>query len=80
MGRIGSQLLHDAKTAVISSHGAEKGGSIEKSSLQGRDLLSLLVRANMATDIPENQRISDEDVLARMLSFGIMRTECSWCI
>lgn len=69
MGRIGSQLLHDAKTAVISSHGAEKGGSIEKSSLQGRDLLSLLVRANMATDIPENQRISDEDVLAQVPTF-----------
>ncbi|KAG1903374.1 cytochrome P450 [Suillus fuscotomentosus] len=62
MGRIGSQLLHDAKAAVISSHSTEKGGSIEKSCLQGRDLLSLLVRANMATDIPENQRISDEDV------------------
>ncbi|KAG2131029.1 cytochrome P450 [Suillus clintonianus] len=69
MGRIGSQLLHDAKAAVISSHGIEKGGSIEKSSLQGRDLLSLLVRANMATDIPENQRISDEDVLAQVPTF-----------
>lgn len=69
MGRIGSQLLHDAKAAVVSSHNAEKGGSIEKSSLQGRDLLSLLVRANMATDIPENQRISDEDVLAQVPTF-----------
>lgn len=78
MGRIGSQLLHDAKAAVISSHSTEKGVPIEKSSLQGRDLLSLLVRANMATDIPENQRISDEDVLARMLSFGTMRAEHLW--
>ncbi|KAG1852910.1 cytochrome P450 [Suillus tomentosus] len=69
MGRIGSQLLHDAKAAVISSHSTEKGGSIEKSCLQGRDLLSLLVRANMATDIPENQRISDEDVLAQVPTF-----------
>ncbi|KAG0696180.1 cytochrome P450 [Suillus ampliporus] len=69
MGRIGRQLLRDAKAAVISSHGIDKGGSIEKSSLQGRDLLSLLVRANMATDIPENQRISDEDVLAQVPTF-----------
>lgn len=69
MGRIGSQLLHDAKAAVISSHEVEKGGSIEKSSLQGRDLLSLLVRANMATDIPESQRISDVDVLAQVPTF-----------
>lgn len=66
MSRIGRQLLADAKAAVMSSYGVEEGGLIEKSSLQGRDLLSLLVRANMATDIPESQRISDEDVLARM--------------
>ncbi|KAG0696191.1 cytochrome P450 [Suillus ampliporus] len=69
MGRISRQLLRDAKAAVISSHGIDKGGSIEKSSLQGRDLLSLLVRANMATDIPENQRTSDEDVLAQVPTF-----------
>jgi hypothetical protein len=69
MNRIGRQLLSDAKAAVMSSYGVEEGGSIEKRNLQGRDLLSLLVRANMATDIPENQRISDEDVLARMSPF-----------
>lgn len=71
MNRIGRQLLSDAKAAVMSSYGVEKGGAIEKSSLQGRDLLSLLVRANMATDIPESQRITDEDVLARMLPFAM---------
>ncbi|KAG2140907.1 cytochrome P450 [Suillus bovinus] len=69
IGHIGSQLLHDAKAAVTSSHGDEKGSSIEKSSLKGRDLLSLLVRANMATDIPENQRMSNEDVLAQVPTF-----------
>jgi hypothetical protein len=57
----------------MSSHGVEKVGAIEKSSLQGRDLLSLLVRANMATDIPESQRITDEDVLARMPPFAMLR-------
>ena len=71
MSRIGRKLLNDAKAAVMSSHDVEKGSTIEKSSLQGRDLLTLLVRANMATDIPENQRISDEDVLARMLPLGM---------
>ncbi|KAG0696611.1 cytochrome P450 [Suillus ampliporus] len=69
MGRIGHQLLRDAKAAAMSSCSVEKGSSFEKSGLQGRDLLSLLVRANMATDIPENQRISDEDVLAQVPTF-----------
>lgn len=33
-----------------------------------RDLLSLLVRANVAVDIPSNQRLSDEDIIARKSS------------
>jgi len=37
--------------------------------LQGRDLLSLLVKANMATDIPESQRLSDKDVIAQVPTF-----------
>jgi hypothetical protein len=63
MARIGNELLSGAKAAVQES--TTEKGEIEKNSLHGRDLLSLLVKANMATDIPESQRLSDEDVLAR---------------
>ena len=63
MARIGEELLSGAKAAVQAS-AAEKG-EILKNSLHGRDLLSLLVKANMATDLPESQRLSDKDVLAR---------------
>jgi len=53
MSRIGRELLRESKATG------------ETSSSQARDLLSLLVRANMAKDLPESQRLSDEDVLAR---------------
>ena len=53
MSRIGHKLLQESKAMG------------ETSSSQARDLLSLLVRANMAKDLPESQRLSDEDVLAR---------------
>ena len=43
----------------------EKGG-IVRNAMEGRDVLTLLLKANMATDIPDNQRLSYEDVLARM--------------
>ena len=33
--------------------------------MRGRSLLSLFVRANTANDLPESQRMSDVDVLAR---------------
>jgi cytochrome P450 len=55
MFRIANELLTETK-AVAAGTGEKQGG---------RDLLSLLVRANMATDVPESQRMSDEDVLAR---------------
>ena len=59
MARIGRQLLGDSKAAIVAS---EKAG--EKNT-GGRDLLSLLVRANTATELSDSQRMSDEDVLAR---------------
>ena len=63
MTKIGKELLANAKSATLA--GATEDGKIEKNSLHGRDLLSLLVKANMATDIPESQKLSDKDVIAR---------------
>lgn len=61
MGRIGRQLLNDSKAAITES---EKNGN--KGGVQGRDLLSLLVKANTSPELLDSQRLSDEDVLARM--------------
>jgi hypothetical protein len=63
MDRIGKMLLRDSKTAILADGG--ENGKLEKSSWRNRDLLSLLLRANMSTDLPPNQRMTDEDVLAR---------------
>ena len=59
MRRIGMQLIAEKKADIMraAAEGKEKPRS--------RDLLTLLLKANMATDIPENQRLSDEDVLGR---------------
>ena len=70
MQRIGMQLIQEKK-AAISRERAEKSeqekpfDGVERRDLRSRDLLTLLLKANMATDIPESQRLSDEDVLAR---------------
>ena len=60
MARIGEKILHESRLAAAAEH--EK---ISKASWKRRDLLSVLMRANMATDIPPNQRMTDADVLAR---------------
>jgi hypothetical protein len=62
MERIGRELLEKSKKSLQS---VEK---VEKSTLKGRDILTLLLRANMATDLPEHQRMSDEEVVSRKLS------------
>ena len=62
MLHIGQQLMKDSKAALM----AEKGiPGTDKVASTRRDLLSLLIKANMATDVPQNQRTTDEDVLAR---------------
>ncbi|KAG6820051.1 hypothetical protein H0H93_006066 [Arthromyces matolae] len=56
MNRISVELLDDSKKSVD-----DKAAK--------RDLLSVLVNSNMATDIPEHQRMTDEDVLAQIPTF-----------
>jgi hypothetical protein len=63
MHKIGMRLVKEKKEAILgTNHGAS---SLEKGSKDGRDLLTLLIKANLATDLPPQQRLSDEDVLAR---------------
>ncbi|KAN0097938.1 Cytochrome P450 [Tylopilus felleus] len=83
MTRIGKQLMSSAKAAARTN--ATEKGEIEKNSLHGRDLLSLLIKANMATDIPESQRLPDEDVLAQVPTFlatghGTTSTATTWAL
>lgn len=57
MQRVGLELIRKKKAAYSS----EKNTG----TTQSRDILSRLVNANMSDEIPEDQRLSDEDVLAR---------------
>ncbi|EEB99320.1 hypothetical protein MPER_01021, partial [Moniliophthora perniciosa FA553] len=52
ISRIGTQLMADSKVALsVDAKGA-------------KDILSLLVRSNTSVDLPANQRLSDDAVLA----------------
>ncbi|KAJ6594757.1 cytochrome P450 [Mycena capillaripes] len=60
MRRISKGLIENSKKE-LAERGFESDG--------GRDLLSLLVRANTSKDVPENQRLTDEDILAQVSNF-----------
>ncbi|KAI0725523.1 cytochrome P450 [Fomitopsis betulina] len=84
--RIGMQLISEKKAAILraaAASGDEK--EISGKSLVDRDLLTLLIKANMSTDIPEAQRLSDEDMLAQVPTFLIAghettSTATAWCL
>ncbi|KAJ7616656.1 cytochrome P450 [Roridomyces roridus] len=62
MKRIGAQLLDESKRQIAENGTFEEGTS-------GRDLFSLLVRANTAKDVSAKQRLSNDDVLAQVPTF-----------
>lgn len=63
--RIGTQLVEDRKAAILKDASEKHQQGIGRKDLQGRDLLTQLIRANMAQDVPESQRLSDKDVIGR---------------
>ncbi|KAG9018779.1 hypothetical protein FRB90_009783 [Tulasnella sp. 427] len=60
MERVGLQLVKEKRAAIIAASKSEEG--LEKKTVGGRDLLSVLIAANMATDVKESERMSDEEV------------------
>ena len=60
MLRIGADLLEQRKRGVF------KTAKNEKTADPPKDLLTVLMKANQDTDLPETQRMSDEEVVARM--------------
>lgn len=57
--------MEDKKKAIAAAH----SGSVEKGSDIGKDLLSILIKANMASDVPIDQKLTDDEVLAQITTF-----------
>jgi hypothetical protein len=66
-------MITQRKSEILASTDVDAKGGVEKKDIQGRNLLSLLIKANMATDIPVSARMSDEDILARESSRYVCR-------
>ncbi|VDB85159.1 unnamed protein product [Peniophora sp. CBMAI 1063] len=63
---IGMKLVQEKKTAVLAAAGGDEAHGLEKKHFAGNDLLSLLIRANMSSDVPQHARLTDEDILAQV--------------
>jgi hypothetical protein len=50
---------------VLAELNSDGSGVVEKQDVQGHDLLSLLIKSNIASDMPESMRMSESEILAR---------------
>ncbi|EIM89578.1 cytochrome P450 [Stereum hirsutum FP-91666 SS1] len=69
MRRIGSKLIASKKAEVLGSAGIphinpDVDAKVGKQDVKGRDLLSLLIKSNMAGDLAEGERMTEEEILA----------------
>ncbi|KAI6033190.1 cytochrome P450 [Pisolithus orientalis] len=60
--RVAGKLIQQKKSRIV--EGEETGLGYA-----GKDLLTLLIKSNLATDLPPDQRISDEDILHNINTF-----------
>ncbi|KAJ7473726.1 cytochrome P450 [Mycena galericulata] len=61
MNSIGKQIISTSKDSLMASQGEKTNGK--------RDLLSVLLKANLSSDLPESQRLSDAEVIAQIPTF-----------
>ena len=68
-------MIQEKKAAIFA---AKADGNIEKEDLTGNDLLTLLIRANLASNMPDSMRMSDEEILSQVPTFLIAGMSSYW--
>jgi len=66
---VGKGLISQKKAELLATAESNPQGGVEKKTVQSRDLLSLLIKANMATDLPDSARMTDEEILSQIPTF-----------
>jgi hypothetical protein len=69
MRRVGLQLVREKQQAVLEERASGRGTALEKG--KDKDLLSLLIKANMDKDLPAEQQLSVEQILNQIPTFVV---------
>ncbi|KAI0349610.1 cytochrome P450 [Trametes cingulata] len=85
MRRVGLKLIAQKKGALMRE--AAGKAAVERKDVVGKDLLTLLIKANMASDVSGSQKLSDEEVLALTCVYSFLiaghettSTATTWCL
>lgn len=70
MQRIGRKLLDERRAAILAEviGGAD---AVEKKSMSGKDIFSVMIKANMAKDVKDSERMTDEEVIDQIATIVI---------
>ncbi|KAL7410768.1 cytochrome P450, partial [Mrakia frigida] len=63
---IAREIITKKKVSVMAEKASSLEKKIHKDDIPSRDLLDRLIRANLADDLPESQRLTDEELLAQV--------------
>jgi len=77
MEAIGKRMIAEKKAEIHAASESDAKGGVERRDIQGRDLFSLLIKANMATDVSDAARMTDgdmDDALRRDSNFHSCRS------
>lgn len=80
MRSIGSRLVKEKKrelgfdTSDTGAYDSDHGETLFAKKGTGKDLLSLLIKANMSPDVPPAQRMTDEEVMHQIPTFMVAGT------
>jgi len=69
MRKISMGLVHGKQSAIMEER--VSGGETVSETGKERDLLSLMIRSNMDTDVPEEQRLSVDQIMHQIPTFII---------
>ncbi|KAG9003825.1 hypothetical protein FRB93_010841 [Tulasnella sp. JGI-2019a] len=64
LARVGHQLIQEKKAALLVEK--DDGGALHSKNVAGRDLLSVLAKANMASDIKDSEKMTDEEMMGQI--------------
>ena len=59
------------KTSVLAGRDSNESDAVGKQDVEGHDLLSLLIKSNIAADMPESMRMNDSEIIARERFFPV---------
>ncbi|KIO15695.1 hypothetical protein M407DRAFT_34718 [Tulasnella calospora MUT 4182] len=70
MQRVGRKLLDERRAAIL-AEATDGADAVDKRSVSGKDIFSVMIKANLANDIKDSERMTDQEVIDQIITIVI---------